>query len=101
MDLSLSDEQQALVGSFADLLRKHASIERVRAAEPGGLRPGAVGRAARRSASSRWPCREAGGGWGAGLLDLALVAEQVGRDRGARRRSSRPRWRPASWPTRR
>ena len=37
MDLSLSDEQQALVGSFTDLLSKHASIERVRAAEPGGF----------------------------------------------------------------
>ena len=39
MDLALSDEQQALVASFADLLAKHASPERVRAAEPSGFDP--------------------------------------------------------------
>lgn len=77
MDLSLDEEQEALVASFADLLAKHASPEQVRAAEPLGfdrglwevlLDVGVVDMAV----------PDDHGGWGAGLLELALVAEQVG-----------------------
>jgi alkylation response protein AidB-like acyl-CoA dehydrogenase len=78
MDLALSDEQSELVASFARVLAKESSPERVRAAEPGGFDPelwqelvdmGAVTMAV----------PEKQGGWGASLTDLALVAEQLGR----------------------
>lgn len=78
MDLALSSEQQQLVEAFAGLFSRASSSDQVRAAEPlgfdkalwdhlGGLGvvPIAVG--------------EADGGWGATPLDLALIAEQVGR----------------------
>jgi alkylation response protein AidB-like acyl-CoA dehydrogenase len=77
MDLALSDEQEALIGSFTELLTKHSSPTHVRAAEPLGhdadlwarlLEVGVVAMAV----------PEAAGGWGASLLDLALVAERVG-----------------------
>lgn len=77
MDLGLTDEQQQLGASFGNLLSKASSLERVRAAEPGGfdehlwntlLETGAVTMAV----------PEAGGGWGASLLDLVVVAEQLG-----------------------
>ena len=77
MDLSLSDEQQALVGSFTDLLTKHASIERVRESEPGGFDP-VLWTALREIGVVEMGVPEARGGWGAGLLELALAAEQVG-----------------------
>src|SRR4051812_14413113 len=77
MDLSLSDEQQALVDSFADLLAKHASIERVRASEATGFDPG-LWTALREIGVVEMGVPEARGGWGAGLLELALAAEQVG-----------------------
>ena len=82
MDLALSDEQQALVSSFADLLAKHASTERVRAAEPSGFDP-SLWEALLGIGVVEMAVPEAGGGWGAGLLDLALVAEQVGAAVGA------------------
>lgn len=77
MDLKPSDEQRALVDSFTDLLAKHSSIERVRAAEPGGFDP-ALWSALREVGVVEMGVPEPKGGWGAGLLDLALVAEQVG-----------------------
>jgi alkylation response protein AidB-like acyl-CoA dehydrogenase len=78
MDLALSDEQELLVDSFADLFAKRAAPEAVRAAEPTGHdadlweRLGAIG-------CTTMGVPEARGGWGASLLDLALVAEVVGR----------------------
>src|SRR5262245_29511809 len=78
MDLALRDEQVALVGSFANLLAKSSSIERVRAAEPGGFDP-ALWRTLLDTGALTMAVPEAHGGWGASLLDLALVAEQVGR----------------------
>lgn len=78
MDLRLSDEQQQLVQAFAGLYGRRSTPEHVRAAEPLGfdealweqlLELGAVAMAV----------DEAGGGWGASMLDLALVAEQQGR----------------------
>jgi alkylation response protein AidB-like acyl-CoA dehydrogenase len=77
MDLSLGDEQQALVDSFTDLLAKHSSIERVRASEPGGF-DADLWAALREVGAVEMGVPEAGGGWGAGLLDLTLVAERVG-----------------------
>jgi len=78
VDLRLTAEQEQLVGAFSALLAKQATTERVRAAEPVGfdkalwdqlLETGVVAMAV----------PEADGGWGASLVDLALVAEQVGR----------------------
>jgi alkylation response protein AidB-like acyl-CoA dehydrogenase len=78
MDLRLSDEQQQLVTALAALYARHASSERVRAAEPGGfdevlwdqlLELGIVAMAV----------DEADGGWDASPEDLVLAAEQQGR----------------------
>jgi alkylation response protein AidB-like acyl-CoA dehydrogenase len=78
VDLGLSDEQQELVASFARLLAKRSPPERVRDAEPGGFDEG-LWRALREAGSVTMAVGEAHGGWGAGLLDIALVAEEVGR----------------------
>jgi len=78
MDLGLSDEQRELVASFGNLLAKSASPEQVRAAEPGGFDPG-LWRALVETGAVTMGVPEDRGGWGASLLDLALVAEQVGR----------------------
>ena len=75
---SLDDEQQALRDAFRLFFEKHCPSERVRAAEPlswdealwsqiGELRPVAMGVPAQQ------------GGDGAGLVELALVAEELGR----------------------
>ncbi|WP_374026151.1 acyl-CoA dehydrogenase family protein [Mycobacterium sp. HNNTM2301] len=78
MDLSLTSEQRQLVDSFAALFTRESTSERIRAAEPSGfdlklwkalLEVGAVEMAV----------DEAAGGWGASVLDLALIAEQWGR----------------------
>ena len=77
MDLALTEEQAALVTSFADLLAKRSSTEQVRAAEPEGFDP-SLWEALLGIGVVEMAVPEAAGGWGAGLLDLALVAEQVG-----------------------
>jgi alkylation response protein AidB-like acyl-CoA dehydrogenase len=78
MDLRPSPEQEQLVATFAALCGRHATPERVRAAEPLGfdkalwdqmLELGVIDMAV----------GQAAGGWGASVLDLALVAEQLGR----------------------
>ena len=77
-DYSLSDEQRALRDTFAALLARECPGERVRRAEPvgfdehlwqrlGDLEVVALG------------VPEAVGGQGAGLVELTLAAEQVGR----------------------
>jgi alkylation response protein AidB-like acyl-CoA dehydrogenase len=77
MDLALTEEQAALVASFADLLAKRSSTEQVRAAEPEGFDP-SLWEALLGIGVVEMAVPEAAGGWGAGMLDLALVAEQVG-----------------------
>ena len=77
-DFSLSDEQDALQAAFRTFFERECSSERVRAAEPLGwdpelwdqlqdLRPTVMGVAGDR------------GGDDAGLVELAIVAEEVGR----------------------
>ena len=78
VDLGLSDEQRQLVASFTNLLAKASSPERVRGAEPGGVDDG-LWRTLLDSGVVTMAVAESRGGWGASLLDLALVAEQVGR----------------------
>ncbi len=81
MDLNLSDEQQQLVDSFGALYAKDSPPERVRAAEaatPTGHDPELWLRLQENGALDM-AVDEDSGGWGASLLDLALVAEQHGR----------------------
>ena len=78
VNLGLSEDQRVVRDSFAEMLAKESPPERVRAAEPLGydeslwnlvISTGALGVAV----------PEASGGAGAGLLDLALIATEVGR----------------------
>ena len=85
MDLNLSDEQQQLVDSFGALYAKESPPERVRAAEvaePIGHDPELWLRL-QENGALEMAVDEGSGGWGASLLDLALVAEQHGRYLGA------------------
>ena len=78
MDLNPSDEQQLLIEAFGALYAKESSPERVRAAEPSGHDPD-LWRRLGENGALQMAVDEASGGWGASLLDLALVAEQHGR----------------------
>jgi alkylation response protein AidB-like acyl-CoA dehydrogenase len=78
MDLGLSDEQRALVASYGSLLAKASTSEDVRAAEPGGFDE-ELWRLLLDTGVLLMAVPEERGGWGASLLDLALVAELIGR----------------------
>lgn len=81
IDLALSDEQQALVESFSALLARSSAPEQVREAEqatPTGFDL-KLWQALVDTGAVTMGVPEDAGGWGASLLDLALVAEQVGR----------------------
>jgi alkylation response protein AidB-like acyl-CoA dehydrogenase len=77
MDLALSSEQEQLVDSFGGLLAKASSIERVRAGEPTGYDADLWAKLIEVGITAM-AVDEAHGGWGAALLDLALVAELAG-----------------------
>ena len=79
MQLGPDAEQRELVDSFARLLAKASSPEQVRAAEPGGFDAGLWRDAARAPAPSRWPSPRQPVVGARRSLDLALVAEQLGR----------------------
>jgi alkylation response protein AidB-like acyl-CoA dehydrogenase len=78
VDLGLTDEQRELVSSFGNLLSRSSTPEHVRAAEPGGF-DATLWDTLRDTGAVVMAVPEANGGWGASLLDLALVAEQIGR----------------------
>jgi len=78
LDLNPSEEQQLLVETFGALYAKESSPEHVRAAEPSGHDHGLWGRLCHNGVLEM-AVDEESGGWGASLLDLALVAEQHGR----------------------
>jgi alkylation response protein AidB-like acyl-CoA dehydrogenase len=78
VDLSLAPEQQQLVESFGALFDKHATSERVRAAEPLGF-DADLWRRVHEMGAVAMAVDQTVGGWGASALDLALVAEQLGR----------------------
>ncbi len=78
MDLHPSAEQQQLVDTFSALYAKESSTDRVRAAEPSGHDPDLWQRVAAVGALEM-AVGEESGGWGASMIDLALVAEQHGR----------------------
>jgi alkylation response protein AidB-like acyl-CoA dehydrogenase len=77
-DFSLNDEQQSLQESFRTFFEKRCPSERVRSAEPLGWDPDLwVELAELRPVAMGVPTDV--GGDGGGLLELALVAEEVGR----------------------
>jgi alkylation response protein AidB-like acyl-CoA dehydrogenase len=78
MDLRPSPEQQQLVDAFASLYAATAPPSRVREVEPLGFSPELWARL-RETGALEMAVPEDHGGWGASLLDLALVAEQHGR----------------------
>ena len=78
MDLNPSDEQQQLIEAFGAFYAKESPGERVRAAEPLGHDVEVWSRL-REMGALDMAVDEASGGWGASLLDLALVSEQHGR----------------------
>jgi alkylation response protein AidB-like acyl-CoA dehydrogenase len=78
VDLSLSEDQLTVQAAFADFFEKEATVERVRAAEPLGFDNELWEKLSATGAVAMGLPEEAGGG-GAGLFDLALVAEQFGR----------------------
>lgn len=77
MDLSLSDEQQAVKDAFTQLFTKESPPEVVRAAEPVGFSTELWSRMVQTGAVGISLPEDVGGG-GAGLLEAALVAEQLG-----------------------
>ena len=78
MNLHLSDEQELLQTTFAELFAAESSCERVRAAEPLGHDP-ALWKTLIETEVVGMRVPEARGGTGASLLDAALIAEQAGR----------------------
>jgi len=78
MDLRLSAEQDQLVDAFRSLYAKHAPPDRVRDAELVGHDP-ELWSQLQGLGVIEMAIDEDRGGWGASMLDLALVAEQHGR----------------------
>ncbi|MCV7354113.1 acyl-CoA dehydrogenase family protein [Mycolicibacterium fluoranthenivorans] len=78
MDLMLSDEQRQLVDSFGALFERESPSERIRASEPVGFDP-QLWTALSGTGAVEMAVAENSGGWGADEVDLALVAEQLGR----------------------
>src|SRR5262245_5318723 len=78
MQLGLTEDQELLQRTFADLFSVEATPERVRAAEPIGFDPGLWKHLVETGALGiRVP--EALGGAGAGLVEAAVLAEEAGR----------------------
>jgi alkylation response protein AidB-like acyl-CoA dehydrogenase len=78
MNLELSEEQQLLRDTFAQLFETESSPARVRAAEPLGFDP-ALWKVLAETGAPGIRVPEAQGGSGAGLMEAVLLAEQVGR----------------------
>ena len=81
VDLNPSEEQQQLIDAFAAFYTKECPTERVRDAEPSGHDAELWARL-REMGVLDMAVDQQSGGWGASLLDLALVAEQHGRHLG-------------------
>jgi alkylation response protein AidB-like acyl-CoA dehydrogenase len=78
VDLSLSGEQRQLVDSFAALYARESTSERARAAEPLGF-DARLWKTLQENGVVHMAVDETAGGWGASELDLALIAEPLGR----------------------
>jgi alkylation response protein AidB-like acyl-CoA dehydrogenase len=78
LDYSLSDDHVALQDAYKQFFKTHCSIETVRAAEPSGFDKDLWERLCAMGATTM-ALPESCGGDGATLVDLTLVAEEVGR----------------------
>jgi alkylation response protein AidB-like acyl-CoA dehydrogenase len=78
MDLHLSPEQEQLVATFDSLLSKHSPSERVRSTESSG-HDAELWERMKSLGVLEMAVDETHGGLGALILDMALVAEQIGR----------------------
>jgi alkylation response protein AidB-like acyl-CoA dehydrogenase len=77
-DYSLSDDHVALQNAYKQFFKTHCSIETVRAAEPSGFDKSLWERLCAMGATTM-ALPESCGGDGATLVDLTLVAEEIGR----------------------
>ncbi len=78
IDYSLTDDHQALQASYRDFFKTQCSIETVRAAEESGFDKSLWERLCGTGATTM-ALPDAVGGDGATLVDLTLVAEEIGR----------------------
>ncbi len=78
LDYSLSDDHQALQAAYKDFFKTHCSIETVRAAEETGFDKSLWERLCGMGATTMALPDDVGGD-GATLVDLTLVAEEIGR----------------------
>ena len=78
LDYSLSDDHVALQNAYKQFFKTHCSIETVRAAEPSGFDKSLWERLCAMGATTM-ALPESCGGDGATLVDLTLVAEEIGR----------------------
>jgi alkylation response protein AidB-like acyl-CoA dehydrogenase len=77
-DYSLSEDHKAVQGAYRQFFKTHSSIETVRAAEASGFDKSLWERLCAMGATSM-ALPETAGGDGATLVDLTLVAEEIGR----------------------
>jgi alkylation response protein AidB-like acyl-CoA dehydrogenase len=78
LDYSLTDDHKALQNAYKDFFKTHCSIEGVRAAEASGFDKNLWERLCAMGATTM-ALPESCGGDGATLVDLTLVAEEIGR----------------------
>ncbi|MGE2730962.1 acyl-CoA dehydrogenase family protein [Mycolicibacterium vaccae] len=78
LDYSLTDDHQALQAAYKDFFANHCPIETVRAAEESGFDKNLWERLCAMGATTM-ALPESAGGDGATLVDLTLVAEEIGR----------------------
>ncbi|VBA60360.1 acyl-CoA dehydrogenase family protein [Mycobacterium attenuatum] len=78
LDYSLSEDHAALQSTYRHFLKAHCSIETVRAAEPSGFDEHLWQRLCDIGATTM-ALPESAGGDGATLIELTLVAEEIGR----------------------
>ncbi|WP_375484788.1 acyl-CoA dehydrogenase family protein [uncultured Mycobacterium sp.] len=78
LDYSLTEDHLALQTAYKDFFKTHCSIESVRAAEPSGFDKNLWERLCAMGATTM-ALPESCGGDGATLVDLTLVAEEIGR----------------------
>ncbi len=83
MDYSLTEDHEAVQQAYKQFFKTHCSIETVRAAEESGFDKSLWERLCAMGATTM-ALPESVGGDGATLVDLTLVAEEIGRVAGAR-----------------
>ena len=82
LDYSLSEDHEAMQAAYREFFKTHCPIEAVRAAEESGFDKSLWERLCAMGATTM-ALPESSGGDGATLVDLTLVAEEVGRVAGA------------------